>query len=212
MSGDETRSKLRRAVDALFREDKRIVTAESLTCGGISAEIVKMPRVSDTLIGGFAVYNDDMKVNMLGVPRSVIDRFTAVSAQVAHYMARGALEKTASCAGTAADVSIAVTGYAGSPNGFADESEAGKVFIALATAFNGRNAGDIDVNVYQHKFDGTRVEVQQQTIAQSVDYLFQLACHNNIIPSTATAVHRIPNFGNDAVIEHMVRPKILAHT
>ncbi|MED5422627.1 MAG: CinA family protein, partial [Pseudomonadota bacterium] len=87
MSGEETRSKLRQAVDALFREDKRIVTAESLTCGGIGAEIVKMPRVSDTIVGGFSVYNDDMKVNMLGVPRQVIDRFSAVSAQVAHYMA-----------------------------------------------------------------------------------------------------------------------------
>lgn len=212
MSGEETRSKLRQAVDALFREDKRIVTAESLTCGGIGAEIVKMPRVSDTIVGGFSVYNDDMKVNMLGVPRQVIDRFSAVSAQVAHYMARGALEKTSPCKGTAADIAIAVTGYAGSPNGFADESEAGKVFIALATAFNGRNAGSMDINVYQHKFEGTRVEVQQQTIAQSVDYLFQLACNNHIVPATATAIHRIPNFGNDEPVQAVRAPKVLAHT
>lgn len=188
--GQTKPSKLRQAVDALFKKNRRIVTAESLTCGGIGAEIVKMPRVSQTLVGGFSVYNDDMKVNMLGVPRSVIENFSAVSAQVAHYMARGALEQTFKCGDTAADIAIAVTGFAGSPNGFAPESEAGKVYIALATCFNDKSRRNIKVSIYEHRFDGTRVEVQQATIQQSVDYLYQMACQDKVVPANATAIHQ----------------------
>ena len=193
MSGhsDENRSELRRAMDAMFKKDMRLVTAESLTCGGIGAKIVEMPRVSDVITGGFSVYNDDMKINMLNVPRAVIDRFSAISAEVAHYMAIGAIEKTFDCGDRSANIGVAVTGYAGSPNGFADEAESGKVYIAIATCFGEKARSSIDVNVYEHRFSGTRVEVQQKTIDQGVHYLFEMACNERVVPTDILAVHRV---------------------
>jgi PncC family amidohydrolase len=175
-------SKLRHAMDALFLSGRRLVTAESLTNGGIGAKIVEMPRVSSSIVGVFGVYNDDMKVNMLGVPRNVIEKFSAVSAEVAHYMARGAIENTFPCGDTSADIAIAVTGYAGSPNGFAPESEAGKVYIALGTCFNEKSRAGINVQIHEHRFEGSRIEVQQATIAQSIEYLHQVACQARMVP------------------------------
>lgn len=187
---DRHRSKLRKAMDAMWEKKLNLVTAESLTGGGIGAEIVKMPRVSDSFSGGFAVYNDEMKTALLNVPASVIERFSAVSAQVARYMAIGALKATAGNGQKAPNVSIAVTGYAGSPNGFADESEAGKVYIALATCFGERATQNMDVHVYEHRFPGLRIDVQQQTVQQAVDYLYQYARHDKVVPSNTVAVHR----------------------
>lgn len=120
---------------ALFlTEEKRFVTAaESLTGGMISSSLVDVPGSSNWFSDGFVTYSDAAKAKRLGVEPSLIAEKTAVSAEVALAMARGALEKSG------ADYAAAVTGLAGP---FYDENgeayplppchEPGLVFVACA--------------------------------------------------------------------------------
>ena len=81
--------------------------AESLTGGMISSEIVGVPGASEVFSGSVVCYTNDVKINVLGVPETVIGEHTEVSAECAEAMAEG-LCKVIGC-----DTSVAVTGIAG---------------------------------------------------------------------------------------------------
>ncbi len=122
----------RELVKQLAERQKRIVFAESCTGGMISAEIAKIPGVSDWLCGSAVTYRCDTKVRWIGVNSTAIEQHTAVSAEVATQMASGVLERTPE-----ADVAASVTGHLGpdAPEGFD-----GVVFVGLALRDGGVNA------------------------------------------------------------------------
>ncbi|WP_150295601.1 CinA family protein [Sphingobium estronivorans] len=101
----------------------RIVTAESCTGGMLSSLLTNIEGLSSCFERGFAVYSDDAKTEMLGVEPKLIERYGAVSAEVARAMAQGALARSL------AQIAVAITGFAG-PG--AKEDEEGLVHIALA--------------------------------------------------------------------------------
>jgi nicotinamide-nucleotide amidase len=70
-------------------------------------------------------YTDQQKNGLLGVPKELLERYTAVSEPVAQAMAEGARARTG------AAYALSVTGYAG-PGGGTEETPAGTVFIGLA--------------------------------------------------------------------------------
>lgn len=109
-----------------FREGKlRVATAESCTGGLVSALLTSIPGSSDVLDRTFVTYSNEAKREMLGVSSENLDKFGAVSAQVAAEMALGAIENSN------ADVAAAITGVAG-PGGGSEEKPVGLVFIAVA--------------------------------------------------------------------------------
>ena len=109
-----------------FREEKmRIATAESCTGGLVSALLTSIPGSSDVLDRAFVTYSNEAKREMLDVSSENLDKFGAVSAQVAAEMARGAIENSN------ADVAAAITGVAG-PGGGSEEKPVGLVFISVA--------------------------------------------------------------------------------
>jgi nicotinamide-nucleotide amidase len=79
---------------------------------------------------GFVTYSNAAKADALGIPIDFIERFGAVSMEVARAMAVGALDNSR------ADVSVAVTGIAG-PGGGSVEKPVGLVHFACA-----RRGGD----------------------------------------------------------------------
>ncbi len=85
----------------------KVVTAESCTGGSLAALLARTPGAGDVFFGGFVSYGKGFKTHVLGVPSDLIKKTTAVSEQVAHAMAWGALSKTR------ADLSMAITGVAG---------------------------------------------------------------------------------------------------
>jgi len=160
-------------IEKLRKHKIHLVTAESLTCGGISKELTSVSGASDVINGGFSVYQDEMKSSLLGVSVDVLKNFTAVSDLVALQMAVGALKKTDKEAlgeDKASNIAIAVTGYASSPRGAAEESKKGLVYIAIATQFNKK----ADVNVYRHVFTGSRNSVRQKTTDTAINYVIEL--------------------------------------
>src|SRR5215831_5354433 len=68
-----------------------IATAESCTGGLLAGAITAMAGSSDWFERGFVTYSNASKIEELGVPADAIDRFGAVSEEVALAMAQGAL-------------------------------------------------------------------------------------------------------------------------
>ena len=111
--------------DVLKRlEGKTLVTAESLTGGGIGAAITAVPGASAIYRGGVISYVNEVKRDVLGVPQEILDRYGAVSAWTAGYMAFG-VRKLLN-----ADVAVSVTGLAG-PTGDEFGHPVGTVYIGF---------------------------------------------------------------------------------
>ncbi len=97
-------------------------TAESCTGGLVAARLTSVPGASDVFRGGIVAYDNEVKVERLGVPASVLEAHGAVSAETAAAMARGAR------AAVGADVAVADTGIAG-PGGGSPEKPVGLVYF-----------------------------------------------------------------------------------
>ncbi|MBU3026897.1 competence/damage-inducible protein A [Zobellia galactanivorans] len=103
-----------------------LATAESFTGGKIAGQLTALPGASAYFKGSVVSYASDTKINVLKVPKDVVDRYSVVSAEVAEAMAKNvrSLLKT--------DYAIATTGNAGPTKGDSD-AEVGTVFLAIAT-------------------------------------------------------------------------------
>lgn len=109
----------------LKKENKTMATIESCTGGLIGKLITDIPGASQVYPGGFISYANSIKEKLVGIKKETLEKYGAVSEQVAVEMALGGIKTTG------ADFSIAVTGIAG-PDGGSDEKPVGTVYIALA--------------------------------------------------------------------------------
>ena len=130
-------------------QGRTLVTAESLTGGGIGAALTAIPGSSEVYKGGVICYTTWVKENILGVPGEVLAAHGAVSLPTARAMVEG-VRKLLN-----ADVAVSVTGLAG-PGGDEYGNPVGTVCIGY------QDVNQTIVNRYQ--FRGTREEVRQQTI------------------------------------------------
>ena len=113
-------------VAALRERGLTLAAAESWTGGWFAKSVVDVPGASEVFFGGVISYVNKIKEQVLGVPRALLDQYTAVSAPVAEAMATGARRLTG------ADIAVSVTGLAG-PGGGTPEKPVGTVFIGLST-------------------------------------------------------------------------------
>ncbi len=111
--------------DMLTERRQTLATAESCTGGTIASRFTTIPGASAYFRCGVVSYSNEAKADVLGVDPATIERFGAVSEQVARQMAEGARR----IAG--ADYAVATTGIAG-PAGGSDEKPVGTVWIAVA--------------------------------------------------------------------------------
>ncbi|WP_422861058.1 competence/damage-inducible protein A [Flagellimonas sp. W118] len=111
----------------LTKKNMTIATAESFTGGKIAQRITSVPGASAYFKGSMVSYATETKIEVLNVPKEVIDKHSVVSEEVAISMAENARKifKT--------DFSIATTGNAGPTKGDSD-AEVGTVFIAISSA------------------------------------------------------------------------------
>lgn len=112
--------------NTLIERGLTLATAESCTGGVIASRFTAMPGASAYFRCGVVSYSNEAKAEILGVDPEMLERFGAVSEQVARQMAEGVRR----IAG--ADFAVATTGIAG-PAGGSDEKPVGTVWIAVAT-------------------------------------------------------------------------------
>ncbi len=113
-------------VRSLAEAGKTLVTAESCTGGMIANRITDVSGASAVFGYGFVTYSNSSKVEQLGVSEESIEKYGAVSEEVAREMASGALEVSG------ADLAVSVTGIAG-PTGACEEKPVGTVCLGIAT-------------------------------------------------------------------------------
>ncbi|MDX6711527.1 MAG: nicotinamide-nucleotide amidase [Blastocatellia bacterium] len=99
--------------------------AESCTGGLISYRLTEVPGASAFLIETVVCYSNESKIKTLGVDPELIERYGAVSAEVAEALAQGVKRHADT------DFGLAVTGIAG-PGGGTPEKPVGLVYLGLA--------------------------------------------------------------------------------
>ena len=109
----------------LIEKNYKIATAESCTGGLISHNLTNIPGSSNFFDRGIISYSNQSKVDLLDVPKELIEKYGAVSAKVALAMAEG-LRKN-----FGVDVGLSTTGIAG-PSGGSKEKPVGLVFIGIS--------------------------------------------------------------------------------
>lgn len=100
-----------------------LATAESCTGGYIGNQIVQIAGASDVYRGSVVAYDNQVKIDVLGVNKTLIEMHGSVSAEVAQQMVEGV------CALLNAQMGIATTGIAG-PGGGSEEKPTGTIYIA----------------------------------------------------------------------------------
>jgi len=129
---------------------------ESATGGLISHRITNVPGSSDYYNGSVTAYSSETKTRVLGVKQETIDKYGAVSAQVAEEMAEGGRKLLA------VDVCLADTGVAG-PGGATQEKPVGLFYLGLS-------ARDKTCS-RQHNFSGDREQNKQEAAEAALQWL-----------------------------------------
>ena len=134
-----------------------LVTAESCTGGGISSSITDIAGSSSWFDRAFVTYSNEAKMEMLGVRRTTLDEFGAVSEQTALEMVQGAL------ANSLASIGVSVTGIAG-PGGAVPGKSVGTVCFAVMQ--QGKNP-----TAFTFRFEGDRRQVREQAVQKALQLL-----------------------------------------
>lgn len=157
MYGTEDEETLEEVVAQLLTEQKMtLATAESCTGGSIAQQLTALPGASAYFMGSVISYATDTKVEVLHVPREIIDAHSVVSAEVAKAMAENVRQLLKS------DFAIATTGNAGPTKGDSD-AEIGTVYIAIASP-NGIKAEKFSMGNH-------RVRIVQKTVNKALELL-----------------------------------------
>ena len=130
--------------------------AESCSGGLIAKRITDKPGSSGYFLFGAVTYSNDSKELILGVPAELIEKYGAVSSEVALAMAEGVRRVSGS------DIAISTTGIAG-PDGGTPEKPVGTVFIAIDSPDGGK--------AFLHHFEGDRNTIREATVEAALRLL-----------------------------------------
>ena len=133
-----------------------VAAAESCTGGYLGHRLTDVPGSSDYFLLSIVAYHNDQKIRLLCVPQDLLDKYGAVSSEVACAMANG-IRKLSS-----ADYGLAITGIAG-PGGSSVDKPVGLVYTALA----GPNHTEVKKNL----FLGNREIIKFQSSQKALDML-----------------------------------------
>ena len=134
----------------LKRRGETVAVAESCTSGLLAARLTETPGASAWFRGGYLVYADDLKRDLIGEFGRAVSEDTA-------------LRLAAACAERAkAGWGVAITGVAG-PDGGTEESPVGTVWIAVA--HHGR------AEARRFRFPGDRGRVRTFSVQAALDML-----------------------------------------
>lgn len=140
----------------LKEKNKTIATAESCTGGKIAQLLASVPGASTYFKGSVVAYDTAIKIDVLGIPATLIATHSVVSKEVASAMSLSVQKMMHT------DYAIATTGNAGPTKGNAD-AEIGTVCIAMATP-NG-------VIVEEFNFGQPREKVIDRAVIKSLEWL-----------------------------------------
>ena len=107
----------------LEQKKLHVTTAESCTGGLLSSRLTDVSGSSDFVKLNFVTYAYEAKTEILAIPKSLLEEYSAVSYECAKSMAEG-LHRRTGC-----DIALCTTGIAG-PTGGSKEKPVGLVYIS----------------------------------------------------------------------------------
>ena len=110
--------------DLLIQNNLTVSTAESCTSGLLASRLTDVPGSSQYFKGGSVCYSNELKINDIGVDRDLIEKYGAVSEEVAESLAKNIAKKNNT------DIGIGITGVAG-PDGGTEKKPVGLVFVGI---------------------------------------------------------------------------------
>jgi len=135
---------------------KNLAVAESCTGGFLAHRLTNVPGSSEYFLLGITAYSNQAKIKLLDVPAELIEKYGAVSSQVARAMAEGIRKKIQ------AGIGLGITGIAG-PSGGTAAKPVGLVYVALSLPASSQ--------VSKNLFLGQREAVKFQSAQKALDML-----------------------------------------
>jgi PncC family amidohydrolase len=148
---------LEEEVSALLRQKGLTLgVVESASGGLVSHLITNTPGSSDYYKGSVTAYSNEVKIKVVGVREATINRYGAVSAEVAEEMAQGGRKILG------VDICLSDTGIAG-PSGATPEKPVGLFYIGLS-----HKGGTFS---QKHNFHGDREQNKQSAAEAALSWL-----------------------------------------
>ena len=152
--------KTRKIVKLLKRKKIKISVAESCTGGKLSSAITSISGSSKVYTMGLVTYSNQAKNSILKVPKKIIKKYGAVSAQCCFSMVKNLnrISKSKIC--------VSITGIAG-PNGGTKKKPVGLVYIGI------NNGNKININKFIFRNKG-RSYIQSSAVKKSLDLILDI--------------------------------------
>ena len=132
-----------------------ISTAESCTGGMIASKLIEVPGISENFIEGIVSYSNEAKIKRLKVKKETLEKYGAVSEEVAREM----------LAGLNTDIGISTTGIAG-PGGGSKDKPVGLVYIGIKVKD--------EVKVFKRELKGDRNKIRQRAMMHALYNLLKI--------------------------------------
>jgi len=150
----------KKIVSLLKKKKLKLAIAESCTGGLLSSTIISVSGASKVFSIGFVTYSNQAKINILKVPKNIIQKHGAVSVQCCLSMINNLskISKSRLC--------ISVTGIAG-PRGGSKQKPVGLVYIGIKK--------DKIVKINRHVFKNRgRNYIQKATVNMALKLIYNL--------------------------------------
>ena len=132
-----------------------ISTAESCTGGMIASKLIEVPGISENFIESIVSYSNEAKIKRLKVKKETLEKYGAVSEEVAREM----------LAGLKTDIGISTTGIAG-PGGGTKNKPVGLVYIGIKVKD--------EVKVFKRELKGDRNKIRQRAMMHALYNLLKI--------------------------------------
>ena len=132
-----------------------ISTAESCTGGMIASKLIEVPGISENFIESIVSYSNEAKIKRLKVKKETLEKYGAVSEEVAREM----------LAGLNTDIGISTTGIAG-PDGGTKNKPVGLVYIGIKVKD--------EVKIFRRELKGDRNKIRQRAMMHALYNLLKI--------------------------------------
>lgn len=154
----EDNDRIENTIYECLNSDKKpltISTAESCTGGMIASKLIEVPGISENFIESIVSYSNEAKIKRLKVKKETLEKYGAVSEEVAREM----------LAGLKTDVAISTTGIAG-PGGGTKEKPVGLVYIGIRVKD--------EVKIFRRELKGDRNKIRQRAMMHALYNLLKI--------------------------------------
>ncbi len=149
----------KKVVFLLSRKKYKLSVAESCTGGMLSSSITSISGASKVFVMGLTTYSNHAKINVLKVPKNIIKKNGAVSAQCCLSMVNNLSKISKS------NICVSITGIAG-PRGGTKKKPVGLVYIGI------KNGKKVIISKNFFKNNG-RSSIQKATLKKSLNLIIK---------------------------------------